>query len=189
MYLEILTNKDALKRAELSFKEVMNALCDEMIKTKSSYRGRNPNAEMEDVCYSYDLDMWFYLGEPILDEGSRRYWNVFGLGKPIEGKSTQYVVEINIPFEGVNRRIGGVFAKDEMGNIYLLHRGTIRGSEGIGKTKFLRYYKAKNGVFECVKGEPEEMPLIGKLNDPDFTRKLQGFVKMVQGCKQECKKE
>jgi 5-methylcytosine-specific restriction protein A len=60
-------------------------------------------------------------------DGHNRCWNGFGLVMPEEARVLPLVVEINVPWEGVNRRIGGVFLRGPRGEVYVGHRGRIGG--------------------------------------------------------------
>ena len=55
-----------------------------------------------------------------------RYWNAFGIGKPIPGKLAHIICEINYPESGLNSRVAANWVKD--GNdILLVHNGKIGG--------------------------------------------------------------
>lgn len=57
-----------------------------------------------------------------------RHWNGFGIGEPEIGKSNTIVCEINFPPEDIDRRIGAAFARDPLGNYYVVHRGKLGGN-------------------------------------------------------------
>lgn len=57
-----------------------------------------------------------------------RHWNGFGIGEPDRSKSNTIVCEINFPPEGIDRRIGAAFARDPLGNYYVVHRGKLGGN-------------------------------------------------------------
>jgi hypothetical protein len=70
-----------------------------------------------------------------------RYWCTFGTGEPAEGVSLSIVCEVNIPIEGINRRVAGAFARDEAGLVCLLHGGKVGGGKArVGKETFLEYF-------------------------------------------------
>ncbi|HLA81057.1 MAG TPA: hypothetical protein VJP78_05400 [Thermoleophilia bacterium] len=90
-----------------------------------------------------DGDLWHATNE-IGDPETHRFWNAFGfLSGPDAGN---IVVEINMCLEGLNRRVGGVFAIDEATQTrFVLHRGSIAGGRpGVGKSAFLSWYRRHN---------------------------------------------
>jgi hypothetical protein len=89
-----------------------------------------------------DLQIWSLLDPK---ETKNRYWCCFGVGYPSDGQSQSITCEINPPIKGVDRRIAGIFLKDDNDSIYLAHSGKIGGGrKGIGKNSFLRYWRAEN---------------------------------------------
>ena len=57
---------------------------------------------------------------------ANRYWNAFGIGLQ---PSNSVRCEINFPIEGKNEQVAGVFAKDQQGAVWVLHRGRIGGDK------------------------------------------------------------
>lgn len=112
-----------------------------------------------------------------------RYWNAFGLAGKLNTKSSNdIVVEINIPLEGLKKKVAGLFAKDSTGNTILLHRGKIGGGKkGIGKTEFLNWY-AQNTVQvqnSNSENDVDEMLLVANLNSPNIAEQISKFVMAV----------
>ncbi|MGE0790094.1 MAG: hypothetical protein AB7S26_30755 [Sandaracinaceae bacterium] len=83
------------------------------------------------------------------DDHEKLSWNAFGLVMPEEARVLPIVVEVNVPWEGVDRRVGGVFLEGSRGEIYLGHRGKIGGGrKGVGKTAFWeRYHQQRQEVL------------------------------------------
>ena len=118
----------------------------------------------------------------VFEEGDNRYWNGFGTGKPIAGKNNSITCEINIPYDGIDRRIAGVFGK-EGDQVILLHRGKIGGGrKGIGKNLFLVNYR---GSFTTIQdGDTENMlALIGSLDSKHFVQQVSNFVHEIKRIK------
>jgi hypothetical protein len=47
----------------------------------------------------------------ILSDAEGRWWNAFGLEAPFD--EIQFIAaEINVPYQGIHRRVGGAFAED-----------------------------------------------------------------------------
>jgi hypothetical protein len=72
-----------------------------------------------------NLGIWFI---PRKQTGNR-YWNAFGVGRPSRDAHVFSTCEINFPLQGLDRRIGGAFARDEAGKIFVVHRGKIGGGK------------------------------------------------------------
>ena len=114
----------------------------------------------------------------------KKCWNGFGIGAPIAGKKVALAAEINFPAEGLNRALSGVFARDENGRVFVLHRGKIRG----GKALFFQYYQGKTITAEDG-GKPDTFALIGSLNDADFPAQLATFVRQILDIKAAAKRD
>lgn len=132
--------------------------------------------EAEKTYWSDKLNMWIQSFE--IEES--RYWNGFGLEKPEPPKSSNIVCEINFPINDINRRVAGVFAKDENDDIYVLHRGKLGGT--FGKKDFEERYE---GDWTLVQDGDQKtnMVLIGKLNDPKLPYNILDFVLEVNKIK------
>ena len=131
---------------------------------------------------SFDNKLWFTSFEIDEEDTSPRYWNSFGLTDDLnERKSNNIVVEINIPTNGLNRRVSGLFAKDDKKNeIYLLHRGRIGGGrKGIGKSAFVNWL-ATPFTDVVNDDEIEKAILIGCISKKTFPKKLFGFVQSIK---------
>jgi hypothetical protein len=123
------------------------------------------------VRYSSDLDLWISVQE--LDT---RYWNGFGIGEPIEGTNNSLVGEINFPYKDIDRRIAGVFAKEDNGNILVLHRGKIGGGrKGVGKKLFIENFRGD--FVTAIDGNIEsEFCLVGELYSKHFHEQVGNFI-------------
>ncbi|MDK4576810.1 restriction endonuclease [Kingella kingae] len=113
------------------------------------------------VAYSSDLDLWHSY-----QADEKKHFNGFGLGKPQNGKKVAFANEINFPTDGINRAISGVFAQDENGKIFLLHRG---------KAVFSQHFTGET-VAAQDGDKTDTFALIGKLN-ADLPAKLAAFVR------------
>lgn len=127
--------------------------------------------------YVQEFDFW-----AVFDESDNRYWNAFGVGKPIAGKNNSITCEINLPYEGINRRIAGLFAK-EGEEVLLLHRGKIGGGKkGIGKELFWDHFR--DDPFKILDGKiNNNLALIGSLDSPHFVQQVSRFVHEVSRIK------
>ena len=90
------------------------------------------------------------------------------------GKKVSIAAEINFPTEGLNRAVSGVFAEDDDGGVWVLHRAKIRG----GKELFFRHFGGETLTADDG-GKEETFALVGRLDDADFAAKLAAFVKEI----------
>ncbi len=131
--------------------------------------------ELGKIYWISDLGIW-YMYRFI---GGNRYANGFGADEPEEGEYSIIICEINIPFEGINRRIGGAFARDPLGNYYLVHRGKFSGH-----TKNLFMEKYQGEWTEVVDGnQTSRVVVIGKI-DESIPEKIRDFVYEVKRMKE-----
>lgn len=129
-----------------------------------------------DVFYREDLGIWIAS-----EELENRSWHAFGLGTP--RASNSIVIEINLPAEGINRRISGGFAADRAGELYVIHRGRVGGGrQGIGKREFLAYYSRMGGALEIVQdGDGTSGVLVlGALHDDRLPALIAAFIRTVE---------
>jgi len=129
----------------------------------------------------------FWAGEPGIWFHTRtvagdRYRNSFGLGRPPDGGGVSSTIEINVPTGSLDRKIGGAFAQDDAGRVFLIHRGKIGGRRGVGKSLFEAHYR---GVWSEVEdGDTRSaVVVIGELQSPLFIRQLAQFVRKVDAIK------
>jgi hypothetical protein len=130
------------------------------------------------VFWAEGLGIWFHSKASA--EG--RYWNAFGIGKPSAGGAVSSTIEINIPTISRDRKIGGAFAQNEEGKVFLVHRGKIRGRRGVGKSLFEAQYR---GVWAEVEDGTTRsaVVIIGELQSPLFVRQLAQFVRKIEAIK------
>lgn len=138
-----------------------------------------PSGSFKDkVSYSQELNIWLSN-----QTHHNKFWNGFGIGKPLENKNNSLKGEINFPYKGINRRIAGVFAKSDNNNYYVLHRGKIGGGrKGIGKKFFIENFRgdfviAKDGNIKS------RFCLVGELNSPHFPEQVANFIKEINRVK------
>ena len=139
-----------------------------------------PDTRDEEVYWLRGRKVWASFAE-----GENRYWNPFGTEDPSKGKNLGITIEINSPFDGIDRRIGGAFAKDPVsGRTYVIHRGVMGGGKaGIGKTSFFgEYQEGKIATLDEGKGE-STVALIGELGSRGFPESVTAFVKEVERVK------
>ena len=174
--LTVITDAATLAGAQQTFRENLLAAMPQRITCTVSGVGGGFAAE---VAYAPEWDLWY--AQQIQD---KKCWNGFGIGAPIAGKKVVLAAEINFPAEGLNRALSGVFARDENGRVFVLHRGKIRG----GKALFFRHYHGET-VSADDGGEPDDFARIAALDDAAFAARLTDFVRQILAIKAAAKKD
>ena len=129
---------------------------------------------------------FLYLGKYNIwvsfEKGDNRYWNGFGVGKPLAGKNNSITCEINFPYEGINRRVAGVLGK-EGEQVIVFHRGKIGGGrQGVGTNLFLDNYRGELWPVQDGKTE-NKLALIGTIDSKLFVQQVSNFVHEIQRIK------
>lgn len=175
--LRVLEEKDEIEKAQTLFTEKLAKKADKKGEISVGYQGGN---QICDASWNKDLGIW-WVNEPI----SNRFWNGFGTEELRWNSSHSHTLdcEINPPFEGINRRISGVFAKDENGELFLLHRGKIGGGRsGIGKNLFLNNYSEE--LITVKDGDLfSNLAFVASFKNPRFVIQVANFVKEVKRIK------
>ena len=181
--LTIIEKSGRIREAQAQLKRNLNA-CSEK-KGPITIGGQWGN-QRQLVSWSSKLSIWWTTYSL-----SNRFENAFGIEKPRWDTKYGYAIPsvIDIPFSGINRRIGGAFAVDENNRVYLLHRGRIGGGrKGIGKTLFLENYR---GEWETVQDgdSVSKLAMVAALSSRRFPHQIASFVYEVQRIKKEGKIE
>lgn len=144
-----------------------------------------PGGSWDDETIEYNDEIWFHHYEIDAEAKSPRYWNGFGLAQKLScNKSNNIVVEINIPTNGINRRVAGFFAKNGNGEIGLFHRGGLGGGrKGVGKQAFLSWSSYELTPVE-TDGLNEVAILVGVIEHDNFASKLHDFLLNIEGFKE-----
>lgn len=141
-----------------------------------------PSVRKEEIYWLKGREVWAAFAE-----GGNRFWNPFGVGDPSAGKDLLITVEINPPYRGIDRRVGGAFARDPLsGSIYLVHRGNMGGGRtGVGKnTFFAEYPEPPVSIYDEGLGESPAV-MVGMLDDPGLSESVTKFVNTVERIKQK----
>lgn len=173
--ITVITDKKQIVRLHKRFHKQLDNFLTENFDCWVGY----PSGSFEDtVRYSPELNIWISQAKH-----DNKFWNGFGVGRPLEGKNNSLNGEINFPFEG-NRRIAGAFAEEDNGNILVLHRGKIGGGKpGIGKHYFTDNFRGDFVTAIDVDRETE-FCLVGELSSPHFPRQVSNFINEIYRVKQ-----
>lgn len=169
--ITVITDRQQIKTLHGQFHKRLDKFLTEDIDCWVGY----PSGSFEDtVRYSPKLDIWISQAEH-----DNKFWNGFGVGRPIEGKNNSLNGEINFPYEGNYRRIAGAFAIEDNGNILVLHRGKIGGGKpGIGKHYFTDNFRGD--FVTAIDGDRDtEFCLVGELNSQHFPKQVSNFINEI----------
>lgn len=172
----IIEDRHEIKRLQNKFAEKLRQNLPSKQKCLVGFPG---GSYISETYFSEKHNFWYTNKET-----NSRFWNAFGLGQPEISKSNSLVGEINFPYSGIDRRIGGVFAKDMKGNVVVLHRGKIGGGKkGVGKNLFLENYR---GDFISAKEGNQEarLCLVGELSSKWFAGQVGNFISEIARVKQ-----
>lgn len=171
--LTVLCGREAISHAQFLFSKKMTEESDRTEDINLGFQGGGIAAT---VHWRSDLDLWMTF-----QTVEKRYWAAFGVGNLFESGSKSIVVEINSPFEGINRRIGGVFMQDDSGRIYLGHRGGVGGGRpGIGKKAFMASMGPEKLVDIQDGDRVSKVVMIGALDATDLPECVAAFVRRVE---------
>ncbi len=106
------------------------------------------------------------------------FWICFGTQSPEKVASLDIAVETNPPHQGVDARLGGAFAIDDAGHVYLLHSGRVGGGKrGVSPARFLETCTDLNTAF--VPERNSTMIVISRISAPDLTGAIGRYVHRV----------
>jgi len=170
--LKVVDSGPAIAKAQRRFARALKALATEAIPVRLAHPGASEKVK---VLWAESLGLWFYSRK--IADG--RFWNVFGLGRPESGGDAAIACEINFPLAGIDRRVGGAFAADPIGQFLIVHRGKLGGGRiGIGKKLFADRYR---GVWETMDdgGQRTPVAVVGLLHSGRLARQVAQFVRKV----------
>ena len=138
-----------------------------------------PRTVLADVYWHPKLEVWGSLnaGPP---SGGQRFWNVFGTQGPSLHQVLRITCEANPPHQGIEPKLGGVFARDERGKLFLLHRGFIGGGrKGMGKS----FFWDNTNAHAVSLADDGECVIVASLGSRDTAVQLAGFINDVHRIK------
>jgi hypothetical protein len=128
-----------------------------------------------DVYWHRDKGIWGLFDDR---EDRGRFWICFGTQDPQDSSSLSITVEVNPPFEGINRHCAGIFLCDAGGVVYVAHSGKVGGGrKGIGQSAFRDF--VGNYGWEAVRwpdGRQGAFKVLSRLDSPELTSRVAEFV-------------
>jgi len=171
--LEVIAEQKFIKKYAGQFNKKFKPFISEEIKVKLGHQGASFHAK---VSWSSSLGIWKF-SRAVKEV---RYWNAFGVERPGTSGVLSIASEINFPWAQIDRKTGGVFARDSWGNVFVVHRGKIGGGrKGVGKSLFEQNYR---GVWSFMEdGESiSQVAVIGYLASNRFALQVAQFVKKIE---------
>jgi hypothetical protein len=112
---------------------------------------------------------------------AQRYGHAFGVAVPTVGEPLSIAVEINAPVAGIDRKVGGAFARcRRSGRLYLVHRGRIGGgAKGVGAELFWSRFRGGTTMAEVATDERARVVAVARLDSPHVLADIAGFVHEV----------
>ncbi len=171
--LHLITDERGIRQAQRMAREQLMAVATEERKQLVGFRGGSVTKK---VYWCASLKMW-----SLFEKLENRYWNAFGTSRPDAEKSVHITVEVNPPHSGIDRKMGGAFARDPAsGEVYWVHRGRIGGGQkGIGAELFWARFRGGVGMREPEREELARVVVVGKVGSADLPRDVAGFVHEV----------
>jgi len=179
MILVPLTREEEIKTAYANLEHQMNKQA-QMVDTVLGWKGQSHPFR---VSWYEDLGIWNYYDAQFAET---HYWCAYGVKNPNKIPTVTPTVEINMAYQGCNRRLAGAFVHDGNNNIYLTHSGKVGGGrKGVGKEAFWNSYRGNQIVTITWPDRIEtEAICIGKLGDKNLPRQIAYFVKEVARVKE-----
>lgn len=178
MFLKIITDAEAVRKYRALFVRRLRSVMNEKIPVRLGHLGASSASQ---ILWSENLGIWMAH-----EKGKSQLYNhAFGVGKPLPKSLLAAACEINIPTSGIDRRMGGAFARDRRGQVFVVHRGKIGGGrKGIGKSLFDNHYR---GIWALMDDGDQEtvVAVIGLLKSDRFPRQLAHFVHKIEHIKSE----
>lgn len=169
--IKIIDDYDQILALHNKFQKKLDKFLNSEIECSVGY----PSGSFKDVVkYSPELDIWIST-----KTHDTKYWNGFGVGQPLHDKNNSLNGEINLPIEGISRRVAGAFGVEYNGTILVLHRGKIGGgTKGIGKHFFVDNFR---GDFVNAKDGDRESKfcVVGELGSLHFPKQVADFIKEI----------
>lgn len=180
----VLTAADEIQAAQEAFTRAFRKGAAPIAGVRFGFQG----GFVEETAYWLEAES-IWLASRVAPEGNR-FWNALGTSEPSPGGLTSITCEVNSPLEGVNRRIGGCFAREiESGHTLVLHRGKIGGGRaGIGPDAFWDSYEGAEIVADDG-GENRRLALVTDLNSDEVQGDVSEFVRTVERVKREAIKD
>lgn len=173
----VITDRKQIEDAQQQFWNLLKQNADTYQQCTVGYQGGKHKI---DLFWHWDLKFWYGYGL-----ARNRHWNIFGNTHPESKANHSILCEINVPYEGRNNLVQGLFVRnrDREEKLYVVHQGklTITGQEGEG-AKFLDWVRKRSGKERIIvdvlwdEGDSTEAIMVAALDDQKFLRRIKDFI-------------
>ena len=191
MHLTAITNRRRIS-------SLIERFCERLRSTRVEPERRVGNPSSTSTCDVHvhaDLKFWVVLEEHGNDTQT---WHVFGrYDERLENPNAtlEHICQINFAYDGLSDSVGGLFAEDDRGRVYITHSGRVGGGmPGVGKDAFLAHLDANGGDFRAAdvtiaSGHTRPRLVLTTLEARDFRRQIALFVDHVEAFKKSVRGE
>jgi len=142
-------------------------------------------SEVKDVFWQPALNIWCYF-DPHWAWKDNYYGCIFGIGEPKTEGSNNITLQINYNNRNLQKRIAGRFLKDKNNKFWIGHSGKLGGgSKGRREIDFFDFCNCGNPQsIEWIDGTPDDVIVIGAIDDEFFPAKIAEYIKQVASFKE-----
>jgi hypothetical protein len=177
--LKLLWKQEAIEAAQARLQGELESSASSVGNVVLGFQGGSLKA---DGAWFKALDFWYAHRQA---QSLERPWNGFGHGNPFARNGLSISVEVNPPRAGITRKVAGVFAEDEGGDVYLVHRGNVGGGrKGVGKSSFVAAYPEPLETMIEDHGTADVI-VVGMLGAPTLVAQIEHFVALVESIKRQ----
>jgi len=179
---KVVTDEDEIEKYQEKLKKILRNE-KETEKFESQPIGTPNGSRKVDKYWFSRFEFWSAYHKRDKKTEGFRHVNLFGLTKPEGNKSatTIHTVELNFPLKDINKKLQGIFAKDEekdnKDKVIVAHRGYIQIN--LREKKRQSLHLSKNCEVLEDDGHPTGVKLVGELDSPEFLKDLSNFIKEV----------
>ena len=174
MTLQPLTGRTDIMEA---YRKVTDSL-QTNIHTWTRMIGYHGGRHEQDVHWHEGYRFWWLLDS---EQEPKKHWCCYGIENPEDCGMLSITVETNSPYEGTNKRLGGLFVRDRNHNVYVAHTGNVGGGRaGIGKAAFWQVFGGEQ--VETVlwpDGKESQVLIIGRVGGERLQAHVATFVHRV----------
>jgi len=121
---------------------------------------------------------------------TQRYVCSLGTNDPTDDRPVSVVSQIAVPMVGINRRCAGALMRDEDGQLFLTHSGTVgSGRAGLTRDGFLASFT--DGQLRSVRwpdGKTSDVFVVGQIDSFEFPTRVAQFAQAVTRFKSEARR-
>lgn len=175
MSIRLMQDKDEIRK---SVELMENTFLSQgnFLRTAIAFRPERVNA---DVIWNPYAKIWsLFWREP--PNGGNRYWICHGLEDPNITNVLRIGVETNVPHQGINKRLGGAFVREEIETISLLHTGRLGGGSNNQKYKQRMLNEwLQDWQRWWVPDLAKEMIFLGRVGDQSITKNIATYADLI----------